>query len=86
MTTKALCAVLLALSAVACPTTLYAATSATEQAADFSAHDADFAKWMEEAHVPGLVWGVVKDGRLVHLKAMGVQELRTRSPVRAISP
>lgn len=83
MTTKALCAVLLALSAVACPTTLYAATSTTEQAADFSALDADFAKWMEEAHVPGLVWGVVKDGRLVHLKAMGVQELRTRSPVTA---
>jgi hypothetical protein len=32
------------------------------QSADFAALDADFAKWMAEAHVPGLVWGIVKDG------------------------
>ena len=37
--------------------------------------DAAFAKWMEENHIPGLVWGVVQGGRLVHVKAMGVQDL-----------
>ena len=44
--------------------------------------DAAFEKWMADNHIPGLVWGVVKDGRLVHVKAMGVQDLGdTRSPV-----
>jgi serine-type D-Ala-D-Ala carboxypeptidase/endopeptidase len=41
----------------------------------FAAQDAAFAKWMADSHVPGLVWGVVIDGQLVHVKAMGVQDL-----------
>ena len=46
--------------------------------------DAAFAKWMEENHIPGLVWGVVRDGRLVHVKAMGVQDMGdARRPVTA---
>ena len=46
--------------------------------------DAAFAKWMEENHIPGLVWGVVRDGRLVHVKAMGMQDLGdARRPVTA---
>lgn len=49
--------------------------------ANFDALDANFAKWMEESHVPGLVWGVVKDGKLVHVKALGVQDVESRSPV-----
>lgn len=49
-----------------------------------SAADAAFAKWMADNHVPGLVWGVVQDGRLVHVKALGVQDLGvTRRPVTA---
>lgn len=34
-----------------------------------------------DAHVPGLVYGIVKDGRVVHLKAIGVQDLTARRPV-----
>ena len=41
----------------------------------FAAQDAAFVKWMAENHIPGLVWGVVRDGRLVHVKAIGVQDL-----------
>lgn len=63
------------------PTTAIAFATSAASATDFEALDADFAKWMEEAHVPGLVWGIVKDGRLVHVKAMGVQELTARTPV-----
>lgn len=37
--------------------------------------DADVAAWMEANHVPGLVWGVVAGGKLVHVKAMGVQTI-----------
>jgi CubicO group peptidase (beta-lactamase class C family) len=51
------------------------------QSADFATLDADFAKWMAEAHVPGLVWGIVKDGKLVHVKAMGVQTVEDNVPV-----
>jgi serine-type D-Ala-D-Ala carboxypeptidase/endopeptidase len=46
--------------------------------------DAAFAKWMVENHIPGLVWGVVQHGRVVHVKAMGVQDLDdARRPVTA---
>ena len=46
--------------------------------------DADFAKWMKDNHVPGLVWGVVREGQLVHVKALGVQDIGdTRRPVNA---
>ncbi|WP_188659111.1 serine hydrolase domain-containing protein [Sphingomonas metalli] len=44
-----------------------------------------FAAWMEAQHVPGLVWGVVKDGRLVFVRGLGVQDLDTRRPVTADS-
>ena len=51
------------------------------QTTAFEALDADFAKWMAEAHVPGLVWGIVKDGKLVHVRAMGVQTVADKAPV-----
>ncbi len=34
-----------------------------------------------DAHIPGMVWGVVKDGRLVHVKGAGVQDLEAKRPV-----
>jgi CubicO group peptidase (beta-lactamase class C family) len=43
--------------------------------------DTRFRQFMEERHVPGLVWGIVQDGRLVHLSTMGVQDLEQRRPV-----
>jgi serine-type D-Ala-D-Ala carboxypeptidase/endopeptidase len=64
------------------PPPLAAQSDAVSQpAADFSALDAAFTKWMEDAHVPGLVWGVVKDGKLVYLTGQGVQDLDARRPV-----
>lgn len=46
--------------------------------------DADFARWMAANNVPGMVWGVVADGRLVHVKALGVQAIGLESaPVTA---
>jgi CubicO group peptidase (beta-lactamase class C family) len=43
--------------------------------------DALFAKFQADAHVPGIVYGVVKDGKLAYVKANGVQELTQRRPV-----
>lgn len=40
-----------------------------------------FEAWMKDAHVPGLVYGVVRGGRLVLVRGMGVQDLASRSPV-----
>ena len=36
---------------------------------------------MQEAHVPGLVYGIVRGGRVEHIGTMGLQELETRRPV-----
>ena len=47
--------------------------------------DARFRRFQQEQHVPGLVWGIVRDGRLVHLGTAGVQDLEARRPVTADS-
>jgi CubicO group peptidase (beta-lactamase class C family) len=47
--------------------------------------DRIFADFQLDSHAPGLVYGVVADGRLVHVKAMGVQDLEARRPVTADS-
>lgn len=44
-----------------------------------------FADWMLDQRAPGLVWGIVQDGRLVHVEGMGVQDLEDRRPVTADS-
>src|SRR3546814_1481260 len=43
--------------------------------------DALFAKYQTEAHIPGMVYGVVKDGRLAYVKGIGVQNLIDKRPV-----
>lgn len=45
--------------------------------------DALFRRFQQDAHVPGIVWGIVRDGRLVHFGASGVQDNETRRPVTA---
>ncbi len=36
-----------------------------------------------DSHIPGMVWGVVKDGKLVHVKGAGVQDTDSNRPVTA---
>lgn len=43
--------------------------------------DALFAKFQTEQHVPGLVYGVVKDGKLAYVKGLGVQNIADKRPV-----
>ncbi|MFL0412545.1 serine hydrolase domain-containing protein [uncultured Sphingomonas sp.] len=40
-----------------------------------------FDAWMRNAHVPGLVYGVLKDGKLVLVRGLGVQDVTTKQPV-----
>jgi CubicO group peptidase (beta-lactamase class C family) len=49
----------------------------------FATIDRAFDEYRLDAHVPGLVYGVVMDGRLAHVKALGVQDLQTGQPVNA---
>ncbi|HEY0627381.1 MAG TPA: serine hydrolase domain-containing protein [Allosphingosinicella sp.] len=43
--------------------------------------DRIFADFQLDSHAPGLVYGIVADGRLVHVKSLGVQDLIARRPV-----
>ena len=47
--------------------------------------DGIFSDWRLDSHVPGLVYGIVKDGKLVVVKGQGVQDLEARRPVDADS-
>ncbi len=40
-----------------------------------------FRRYQQEAHVPGLVYGIVQNGGLVHLGRSGVQDLKAKRPV-----
>jgi D-alanyl-D-alanine-carboxypeptidase/D-alanyl-D-alanine-endopeptidase len=42
-----------------------------------------FEKFMAENHIPGLVYGVVADGRPVHVRALGMRELADKTKVTA---
>ncbi|ONF97496.1 serine hydrolase domain-containing protein [Sphingomonas jeddahensis] len=44
-----------------------------------------FEAWMKQQHVPGLVYGVVKDGRMVLVRGLGVQDVASKRPVTADS-
>jgi CubicO group peptidase (beta-lactamase class C family) len=49
----------------------------------YAATDHLFADFALDAHLPGLVYGVVRDGELVHVASFGVQDLESRRPVTA---
>ncbi|SBV31267.1 conserved exported protein of unknown function [uncultured Sphingopyxis sp.] len=60
-----------------------AAQEATPEALDQLAPEIDalFAKYQADQHIPGMVYGVVKDGQLAYVKGIGVQTLTDKSPV-----
>jgi CubicO group peptidase (beta-lactamase class C family) len=61
------------------------AAMAAPDAAALQNVDRIFADWRLAAHVPGLVYGVVIDGKLVHVHGLGVQDTETATPVTADS-
>jgi CubicO group peptidase (beta-lactamase class C family) len=42
-------------------------------------------QWRLDAHVPGLVYGIVSDGKLIEVKGLGVQDVISKRPVDADS-
>ncbi len=59
------------------------ATVSAEMEKAFPAIDANFLAFQKAAHLPGIVWGVVQDGRIVHFGASGVQDIETNAPVNS---
>lgn len=74
-----------ALLAVALLTVTSAAHAAAPSPQTLAAIDRMFADWRLSAHAPGLVYGVVADGKLVHVKGLGVQDVQAKTPVTADS-
>jgi len=58
-----------------------AAAQTEAQKAAFAAIDPLFETFMAERHVPGLVYGVVVDGKLAYVRTLGVQDFKTNAPV-----
>ncbi len=53
----------------------------TGEAAAFAKVDEIFADYALDSHIPGLVYGIVSGGRLVHVRGLGVQDLESKRPV-----
>ncbi len=49
----------------------------------FAGVDQAFADYALDAHIPGLVYGIVLDGQLVHVRGIGMQDLESNRPVTA---
>jgi CubicO group peptidase (beta-lactamase class C family) len=47
----------------------------------YAVADRIFADYALDAHIPGLVYGIVVDGQLVHVGTYGVQDLESKRPV-----
>ncbi len=59
----------------------YTAAQAADDAATYAKVDSLFADYALDNHIPGMVYGIVKDGQLVHVRGVGVQDLVSKRPV-----
>jgi D-alanyl-D-alanine-carboxypeptidase/D-alanyl-D-alanine-endopeptidase len=57
------------------------ASSGTSELKTFEEVDRIFADYALDSHIPGLVYGIVADGRLAYVRGLGVQDLESNRPV-----
>lgn len=60
---------------------LQAAPGSAQPADVFAGIDRTMEAFRAESHIPGMVWGIVQDGRLVHVQAAGIQDVESKRPV-----
>jgi serine-type D-Ala-D-Ala carboxypeptidase/endopeptidase len=66
---------------------LFLVTFAAQAAEDpqrpqsFAKVDEIFADYALDNHIPGLVYGIVSNGKLIHVRGIGVQDLESKRPV-----
>lgn len=77
------CMVFALLLGLAAPTTAQLQGSTSASPMEFAIADRIVDEFRLDAHIPGIVFGVVADGRLVHVTTFGVQDLETARPVTA---
>jgi serine-type D-Ala-D-Ala carboxypeptidase/endopeptidase len=81
------CAIALALLSQMPGSNVLAAQAAPDSGADpsavFTQVDEIFANYALDSHVPGLVYGIVAEGRLLYVRGLGVQDLDSKRPVTA---
>lgn len=70
---------LLAVAAIALAPLVQA--GASDNPALYAKIDQIFADYAIDQHIPGLVYGIVADGKLVYVRGMGVQDLESKRPV-----
>jgi len=66
---------------VSVPVTAQPQAAAAPAPDAYAGADRIFADFVLDAHIPGLVYGIVVDGRLVHIGTYGVQDLDSKRPV-----
>ncbi len=62
-------------------TPVAAQTTATALQPQFDAIDRQFESFQRDTPTPGLVYGIVAEGRLVHVRGFGVQDIANKRPV-----
>lgn len=62
-----------------------AQTPLAQDTATLAAVDRVMEHFRLDAHIPGMVYGIVKDGRLVYVRGLGVQDIEAKRPVTADS-
>ena len=62
---------------------LAGAQPAATDAAVYAEIDHVMEAYRLDAHIPGMVWGVVRDGTLAHVGAAGIQDVASKRPVNA---
>ena len=75
------CKILALVLTAGLPVTAQPQSAAVPLADKYALADRIFADYVLDAHVPGLVYGIVVDGRLVHVGTYGVQDLDSKRPV-----
>lgn len=55
--------------------------AAAQDAAVLAEIDRTMEAYRLDAHIPGMVWGIVQDGRVVHVKGAGIQDVAAKRPV-----
>lgn len=65
--------------------TAQAEAGGAPNAATLAEIDRIFADWQLAAHAPGVVYGIVVDGRLVHARGRGIQDVDSKRPVTSDS-
>ena len=73
--------IIAALVACALSTALAPSLAHAQNEATLAEIDRVMEHYRLDAHIPGMVWGIVKDGKLVHVKGAGVQDIEAKRPV-----